>query len=99
MKIEICTTCSGSGEIMENVGTHQSEYEYYDCPKCNGTGRMIRKRYTCLVPFGTDKDIIYQIDNKFREIFQTADTVVNSPQFSPDNGSSLKAFHTLISFD
>lgn len=67
-KVIICSRCDASGTIREDVGYHQSEYEFHKCTDCNGTGRIIQYYYSYEVPFGTDRDILYKLDKQIRDL-------------------------------
>jgi Ribonuclease G/E len=62
MEIKICPTCNGEGVITRDVGTHQSEYEWHTCSKCNGTGRIKTRSYSYSVPFDMDDKEIHKVD-------------------------------------
>lgn len=51
MTIVICTECDGIGQICRDIGTHKSEYRYYYCGKCKGSGRLIETVETIHKPF------------------------------------------------
>jgi DnaJ-class molecular chaperone len=70
MEIIICRTCQGTGEIREDVGTHQSEYEYHKCKKCNGTGRVKTRSYRYEVPYDMDDNMIYKVDAQIIELIR-----------------------------
>lgn len=40
MPIIICDRCKGVGRVVLDVGTHKIEYEYEECHKCRGSGRL-----------------------------------------------------------
>jgi len=64
MEIKICKTCDGTGTIREDVGTHNSEYEYHTCSRCNGTGRVKTRSYSYSVPYDMDDTEIYKVDSE-----------------------------------
>jgi len=66
----ICKSCNGTGEKSEDVGGHQSEYKYYMCPKCNGTGKVLIYTYQFQVPFDTDTKITNEIDSKIFDLIR-----------------------------
>lgn len=70
MKINICETCQGTGEIREDVGTHRSEYIYHKCKKCNGTGRVKSMSYYFDVPYDMDNDLINEIDTEIIKLIR-----------------------------
>jgi len=70
MEIKICNNCNGTGQLITDVGTHQSEYEYSNCNNCNGTGRMLMNNYYFEVPFGTNTEILYETDSKIHALIQ-----------------------------
>ncbi len=72
MKVQICSRCDGTGEIREDVGGHQSEYEYHVCNECNGTGRVKSLFYTLTVPFDFDIKTLYDIDRDIMKLINSA---------------------------
>jgi DnaJ-class molecular chaperone len=64
MEIKICKTCNGKGEVMEDVGTHNTEWEIHSCSKCNGTGRIKTRSYSYEVPFDMEDSEIYKVDTE-----------------------------------
>ena len=71
MSILICRGCDGTGEVREDVGTHQSEYEYHTCSRCKGSGKVIVQSYSYSVPFGTNEKLIHDADYAICKIIQT----------------------------
>jgi len=70
MEIKICRNCLGTGEIKEDVGTHQSDYEYKNCSVCNGTGRVKTNSYSYCVPFDTENEKIYKVDSEIIDLIR-----------------------------
>lgn len=66
MKIEICPTCKGDG----NIKLTNWELDYKTCSVCNGTGRVLTRNYSYVVPFNTDKNKIYKVDSKIIELIR-----------------------------
>ncbi len=64
MNVVICHSCDGTGETREDVGTHNSDYVYYKCTKCNGTGRVKTRSYSYSVPYDMDHDKICKVDSE-----------------------------------
>ena len=77
MEIRICNTCQGTGEIREDVGTHQSEYEYHVCSKCNGTGRVLSRSYSYCVPFDADRTQIRKFDAEIIDLIRKLESKTN----------------------
>ena len=65
-EIEICGSCKGEG-IISGVDKI--------CSGCNGTGRVIIGRYTYVVPFDTDKSIIYKYDSEIFELIRKLESL------------------------
>jgi len=63
MEIEICKTCKGEGDIKVNSDFRSGDFEMANCPKCNGTGRVLINTYRYEVPFNSDRSIIYEVDS------------------------------------
>ena len=70
MGVQICGSCEGTGEVRENVGGHHNEYEYRDCDKCNGTGRVKTTNISFSVPFDFDNKLLDEIDTKIRDLIR-----------------------------
>lgn len=70
MSIQICNTCTGTGETREDVGYHNTEYVYHKCDKCNGTGRVLTRTYVYTIPYGTDTNIIYKYDKQICDLLR-----------------------------
>ncbi len=70
MKIEICNTCDGCGEVKEYLGGRNNDYEFKTCESCNGTGRVLTREYTIQVPYGFDKDKIYKCDSEIMKLIR-----------------------------
>lgn len=64
MEIKICYNCKGEGTIKCDVGIHQSEYEWYTCSDCNGTGRIKTDSFSYSVPFDTENEEIYKTNDE-----------------------------------
>jgi DnaJ-class molecular chaperone len=63
MKIEICKTCDGTGEISE-VDIETPHFITNCCKKCNGTGRVKTNSYSYTVPFDMDNNEIFEVDSE-----------------------------------
>ena len=70
MDIKICNHCKGTGELREDIGTHESEYVNYVCSMCNGTGRVKTRTYSYSVPYDLEDSIINKADSKIIEIIR-----------------------------
>lgn len=83
-QIKICPKCGGEGSYYVDEGHHTSDYVWYDCEVCNGTGRIIEYEYkfTKTIPYGEDtKTTSYKFDSdihkSFRDICKEWDKHIN----------------------
>lgn len=64
MEIQICSTCKGNGNVLDDVGTHNTEWVSHICSNCKGTGRVQTRSFRYTVPFGTNDSLIDKFDSE-----------------------------------
>jgi hypothetical protein len=55
MKIEICTSCHGEGQVRISDGGRWNDWSIEPCKTCNGSGRLKTSVYHLAVPFDFDE--------------------------------------------
>jgi hypothetical protein len=83
MKVQICPMCEGNGFTTEN--DRFAGYISAGCTRCNSTGRIITRIYSFDVPFGTDMNKIYPIDNQIIEWIRLIPTMLNKKDDAKNN--------------
>jgi hypothetical protein len=78
MNIQICPVCTGNGYTTEN--DRYDGYISHNCKRCEGTGRIMTRTYSFDVPFGTDMNKIYPIDNQIIEWIRLIPTMINKSE-------------------
>lgn len=69
MEIKICPNCGGNGEfvVRERI---TNEFDNNICGKCNGTGRILTRKYTYEVPFDFNKSSLSKADSQIFDIIR-----------------------------
>ena len=74
--IKLCPVCDGEGQTKVDEGTHNSDWVWYECKKCNGTGRIRQSSYSFSIPFGVNLKDYYKVSsdivNQIRELDKTS---------------------------
>lgn len=70
MKTILCDRCDGAALVEFWEGGHHSDKIIEDCPKCNGTGRLLSRSYNITLPFGSDLIEYFKADKEICEIIQ-----------------------------
>jgi hypothetical protein len=80
MSIAICPDCNGEG-----FGIVRDRWDNHEvpCVRCNKTGRVITFKYFFDIPFNTDMQKIYPIDNQIHEWIRLIPTMINKSEPIP----------------
>ena len=71
MNVEICKNCEGMGESVFFGDARFEDSETRQCPFCNGTGRVMIKKFTISTPFDSDRHEFHKTTDEITRIIHS----------------------------